>query len=177
MKGYDWGKPTDILSYSWSYIFTFDSLDFLILYNLINNEQFWNQIIYFPFYSAASLAHQAPWHQDQLPQSVTLSWHWAKQSSPYPNNAERQVRRRHVSILKSLVWRHVATVGAVVLRSRNNYGYLRMDSNFWQCRLVVTIVMPPLWAQTADSTPRYPTVTISWSCANQCLSYSIRMPS
>ena len=44
------------------------------------------------------------WDNDLLSHSVTLSWHWANQSSPYPNNAERQAHERQVSILMSLVW-------------------------------------------------------------------------
>ena len=43
-------------------------------------------------------------HHDLLSHSVTLSWHWAKKSLPYPNNAERPSRKRQVSIWKSLVW-------------------------------------------------------------------------
>ena len=35
--------------------------------------------------------------------SVTLSWHWANESLPYPNNAECLARKWQVSILKSLV--------------------------------------------------------------------------
>ena len=45
-----------------------------------------------------------PWHHDLLSQSLTLSWQWANQYLPYPNNAECQARKRQVSILKSLVW-------------------------------------------------------------------------
>ena len=41
---------------------------------------------------------QAPWP------NITLSWHWAIRSLPYPNNAERLARRWQVSIFKSLVW-------------------------------------------------------------------------
>ena len=36
--------------------------------------------------------------------SVILSWLWASQSLPNPNNADRHARKRQVSILKSLVW-------------------------------------------------------------------------
>ena len=37
-------------------------------------------------------------HHDLISHSVTLSWHWANESLPYPDNAEQ------VSILRSLVW-------------------------------------------------------------------------
>ena len=54
-------------------------------------------------YSAASLGHGkghgAHWHSH----SVILSWHWANESLPYPNNAEYQARKWQVSIVKSLV--------------------------------------------------------------------------
>ena len=43
-------------------------------------------------------------HHDLLSYSVALSWHWANQSFPYPNNAKHQAREQQVSILKSLVW-------------------------------------------------------------------------
>ena len=43
----------------------------------------------------------APWPASH---SVTLSWHWANQSLPNPNNAKHQARKRQVLILKSLVW-------------------------------------------------------------------------
>ena len=33
-----------------------------------------------------------------------LSWHWANQSLPYPNNAKRLARKWQESIWKSLVW-------------------------------------------------------------------------
>ena len=36
--------------------------------------------------------------------SVTLSWHWTKQSLPYPINVEHLDRERQASIFKSLVW-------------------------------------------------------------------------
>ena len=39
-----------------------------------------------------------------LSHSVTLSWLWANQSLPYPNNAERQAKKWQISILKALVW-------------------------------------------------------------------------
>ena len=35
-----------------------------------------------------------------LSHSVTLSWRWANQSIPYPNNAEHQARKWQVSICK-----------------------------------------------------------------------------
>ena len=43
-------------------------------------------------------------HHALLSLWVTLSWHWANQFLPYPNNAEHQAREWQVSILKSLVW-------------------------------------------------------------------------
>ena len=36
--------------------------------------------------------------------SVTLSWHWANQSLPYPNNAKHLARKWQVYIFKSSVW-------------------------------------------------------------------------
>ena len=42
-------------------------------------------------------------HHHLLSHSVTLSWHRANQSLPYPNNAKCRLRQL-VSILKSLVW-------------------------------------------------------------------------
>ena len=49
-------------------------------------------------------------HWDNRPPApwafIPLSWHWANQSLPYPNNAECQARKWQVSILKSLVWLH-----------------------------------------------------------------------
>ena len=36
--------------------------------------------------------------------TVTLSWHWANQSFPYPNSTEHLARKRQVSFLKSLGW-------------------------------------------------------------------------
>ena len=44
----------------------------------------------------------APWLD--IPLSLTLSWHWTNQSSPYNNNAEHLARKQQVSILKSLGW-------------------------------------------------------------------------
>ena len=72
-------------------------------------------------YSAASSGH---WHYDLLSHSVTLSWHWAIQSLLYPNNAERQVRKRQVSVLKSLVWLDQA-----------------MDSNSWSPDSLISQVL------------------------------------
>ena len=43
-------------------------------------------------------------HHDLTSHSVTLSWHWASKSLPYPNNTERQARKWQVSISMSLVW-------------------------------------------------------------------------
>ena len=56
--------------------------------------------------SAVSLRHKAfgtmtacyPTHV------LTLSWHWANQSFPYPNNPEHQAMKRQVLILKLLGW-------------------------------------------------------------------------
>ena len=39
------------------------------------------------------------WHHDPLSHSVTLSWDWANQSLPYPINADRQARKRQISVL------------------------------------------------------------------------------
>ena len=45
-------------------------------------------------------------HQDQdlISHSVTLSWHEANQSLPYPNIAGHRARKWQVSILNSSVW-------------------------------------------------------------------------
>ena len=45
-------------------------------------------------YSAAPLGK----HHDLISHSVSLSWRWAKQSIPYPINAEPQARTRQISI-------------------------------------------------------------------------------
>ena len=39
-----------------------------------------------------------PWY------SFILSWLWANQSLPYPNNTNRQAKKRHIAIFKSLFW-------------------------------------------------------------------------
>ena len=44
---------------------------------------------------AALVSH----HYDPIPNSVTLSWHWANQSLPYTNNAEGLTRKWQVSII------------------------------------------------------------------------------
>ena len=46
-------------------------------------------------------------HWDTRPQDPwpdPFSWHWANQSLPYPNNAERPASKWQVSILNWLVW-------------------------------------------------------------------------
>ena len=48
-------------------------------------------------YSAASLGHQAT---GTMTCYLTLSWHWANQSLPYPNNAKHYAKKGQVS----LVW-------------------------------------------------------------------------
>ena len=47
-------------------------------------------------YSAASLGC---WHHGLISHAVTLFWHWANQSWPYPINAKRQTRKLQVSNL------------------------------------------------------------------------------
>ena len=44
------------------------------------------------------------WHHVPISHSITLSWYWANQSLPYPNNAECQARTRNYQFCKSLVW-------------------------------------------------------------------------
>ena len=51
--------------------------------------------------STGKSCHQ---HYDLISCSVTLSWNCTNQSLPYPNYAERLVRKCQVSILKSLLW-------------------------------------------------------------------------
>ena len=43
-------------------------------------------------------------HHDLISYSVTLSWHWANQPLPYPNNESAWLRKQQMSIFKSLVW-------------------------------------------------------------------------
>ena len=57
------------------------------------------------FYNAAPLgARPSHQHHDPISHPGALSWHWANQPIPYPNNAERLNRKQQVSIFKSLVW-------------------------------------------------------------------------
>ena len=60
-----------------------------------NNAQSWR------IYSADPMANQAAGTMTHQSQAVPLSGHWANQSIPYPNNVERQARKRKVS---SLIW-------------------------------------------------------------------------
>ena len=43
-------------------------------------------------------------HPDLISYPITLSWHWACQSLPYPNNTKRLTKKQQVYIFKSLVW-------------------------------------------------------------------------
>ena len=52
-------------------------------------------------------------HHNLISYSVTLSWYWANQPLPYPNNAKHLARKQHVSILKSLVWLNRVWTGEV----------------------------------------------------------------
>ena len=52
-------------------------------------------------YSAAPLGNQAVSNMTWYPTQVTLCWHWAKQSLPYPNNAERLAGKRQAYIFLS----------------------------------------------------------------------------
>ena len=69
-------------------------------------------------------------HHDLISHSVTLSWHWANQSLPYPNNAERQTRKQQLSTLKSLVW---LELGSKTVRSRHEPATFGLpDSPEWE---------------------------------------------
>ena len=50
-------------------------------------------------HSAAPLGKSGHRHHDLISHTVTLSWHWAKQSLPYRNKAQHLTRKQQVSIL------------------------------------------------------------------------------
>ena len=89
----------------------------------------------------------APW-----PNWVTLSWHWAHQSPPYPTNAERQVRKRQVSILKSLVWLLICTWGShstmcTHLVSNHAVLFAAAGNHFGDA-------LPPVWCRSGEGAQR-----------------------
>ena len=86
----------------------------LLFYVLATSEVISGQVLtcdsahLWRLYSTAPLGNQATSTMSQFPHSVTLSWHWANQSLPHPNNAEHLARKRQVSILfdSTGVWTH-----------------------------------------------------------------------
>ena len=95
------------LSLSWPSRFVKDCLLFHILatFNVISGfvptietAHWWK------LHSAAPMGKDANRTIAWYPTQSHLSRHWANQSLPYPNNAEWLAKKRHVSILKSLLW-------------------------------------------------------------------------
>ena len=64
-------------------------------------------------YSAAPLWYQPAQHHDLISHSVTLSWHWANQYLPYPNNAENLAKKRQVGVKR---WGEIVMWGCEVVR-------------------------------------------------------------
>ena len=108
-----------------------------------------------------------------LSHSDSLSWHWANQPLPYPNNDECQARKWQVSILKSLVWLDSKMRGPDLnLRSS--------DSPISQAgRRALLLIQPSQLVRTTTTSTIYARIFngASWSNSNTpCRSSRYREP-
>ena len=80
-------------------------------------------------------------HHDLISHSVTLSWHRAYQSLPYPNNAKHLARKRLVSILSVTVLTRLGT-GNCVIYNMAIMWYITPDSRYGVWDIIECVTSP-----------------------------------